>query len=103
MARRKKELTVEQQTYIARLMKHIEPLRQAAGLSQVQLAEKVGMSKPAYALALRNKEISWKTFLALMFFFDHNDQTHKKIREMEIFPAEFLNKSIQEERVEFGS
>lgn len=91
MARRKKELTVEQQTYIARLMDHIEPLRQATGLSQMQLAEKVGMSKPAYALALRNKEISWKTFLALMFFFDNNTKTHNMIREWNIYPEQYVD------------
>lgn len=91
MAKKKKELTEVQHIHIARLMKHLESLRLATGLPQAQLAENVGMSKPAYALALRNKEISWKTFLALMFFFNQNAQTHSKIRDLGIFPEQFVD------------
>lgn len=90
MANNKKTLTAAQETYVKRMAENVELLRQAAGLSQWQFSEYVGMSRPSYSLVLKTKQLSWRNFLAWVFFFDNHAKTHDMLRELNIYPEQFL-------------
>lgn len=76
-------------------------LRTKAGLTQEQLSNLIGVSRQTYsAIESRQKEMSWNTFLSLIFIFDSIEKTHDFIRTINTFPdtlIERINKDIFEE------
>lgn len=51
-------------------------LRARVGLSQEVLADKIGISRQTYSSIETGKhEMAWTTFLALVAFFQNNEQT----------------------------
>lgn len=72
---------------ISKLMDELIFLRTKLGLSQDELSNLIGISRQTYsALETKRRIMSWGTYLALIFVFDNNEQTHDIIRDTGIFP-----------------
>lgn len=83
--------TEEKAGYIKLLEKELTTLRARAGISQEELSKIVGISRQTYgAIERRDKEMSWGTYLALLFFFDQNKQTHQLLRQTGVFPNKLI-------------
>lgn len=68
--------TKEQQAGIDKLTANLKTLRAAAGLSQYDMASKVGVSRNSYCSYESNRvTMSWNTYLAFMCFFLHCEKT----------------------------
>lgn len=83
-----KELSIEQKkTYIARLSDELPMLRAKAGVTQAELANLIGISRQTYcAMETGIKEMSWSTYLSLMFIYDSIAPTSQIIRKLDIYP-----------------
>lgn len=86
------ELTQEEKNkYIDVLTEELPVLRAKADISQDELAKIVGISRQKYGwIERKNKKMLWSTYLALMFFFDHNQATHNMLRSLSAFPTELI-------------
>lgn len=81
----------EKDEFIATLSANLPALRAQAEISQEELANLVGISRQTYCAVERNiRRMSWSTYLSLVFFFDHNQKTHKMIHQLSIFPQELI-------------
>ncbi len=59
-------------------------LRAKARVSQGELAQKIGISRQTYSsLETGKREMSWTTFLALIAYFQNNENTNKMINEID--------------------
>ena len=71
---RKRKLSEQQVEMIDTLSKALPYLREELGVSQTDLAKKVGMSRNMISLIEREKqEMTWTQFLAIVFFFKSNN------------------------------
>lgn len=71
---RKRKLSDQQVEMIETLSKALPYLREELGVSQADLAKKVGMSRNMISLIEREKqEMTWTQFLAIVFFFKSNN------------------------------
>ena len=61
-------------------------LRAKARVSQETIAEKIGVSRQTYnAIETGKRDIPWTTFLALVAFFQNNEQTRRMIEQFDGF------------------
>lgn len=82
---------LEKAEYIRLLSKELVTLRAKACIPQEELAKAVGISRQTYGAIERNdKEMSWNTYLALLFFFDKNHRTHQLLKQTGAFPDELI-------------
>lgn len=59
-------------------------LRARVGLSQELLADKIGISRQTYSsIETGKREMAWTTFLALVAFFQNNEQTLPMLKQNE--------------------
>lgn len=76
-------LTDEQKNMISTLSQALSFLRKEIGVSQTELANKVGVSRQTISLIERQVQpMTWTLFLAIVFFFKSNndfDRGRKKI------------------------
>lgn len=81
----------EKDSFIATLTPCLTVLRTKAEISQEELANLIGVSRQTYsAIERKIRRMSWSTYLSLVLFYDHNQQTHKMIRQLSIFPKELI-------------
>lgn len=83
-----KEVDVEKikQSLIVRLRGELPVLRAKARISQGTLAEKIGISRQTYSsIETGKREVTWTTFLALVAYFQNNEQTRQMIDMIENF------------------
>lgn len=80
---------------IAILTEELPVLRAKIGLSQDNIAKMVGISRQTYsAVETKKYQMSWNTFLSLLFVFDNNEKTHEMLSALGAFPQElrdFIN------------
>ena len=70
-------------TIIELLRKELPVLRAKARVSQGEIAEKIGISRQTYSsIETGKREMSWTTFLALIAYFQNNENTRKMINEI---------------------
>ena len=82
----------EKKSYIKQLTDDLVTLRAKAGIPQEELSRIIGVSRQTYgAIERKDKEMSWNTYLALLFFFDHNNNTHQLLRQMGTFPERLIS------------
>jgi len=56
-----------------------------------ELANVIGISRQTYsAIERKVRKMSWSTYLSLVLFYDHNQKTHKMMRQLSIFPKELV-------------
>lgn len=81
----------DKKKYMEAFLPHLIELRAKAGISQEDLAIVAGVSRQTYGTIERNmKDLSWNTFLSLLFFFDFNIHTHDMLHECGAFPDDFI-------------
>ncbi len=74
------------------LSENISALREKAEITQEELASIVGISRQTYyAVETRRRELSWNTYLSLLFF-DTNILTHNMLRDINAYPVELMVK-----------
>ncbi len=74
----------ERSRLITALTGELGSLRAAANISQEELSEMIGVSRQTYGAVERGtKKLSWCTFLALVLFYDYNERTHHRLREIQ--------------------
>lgn len=81
----------EKDSFIATLTPNLTVLRTKAEISQEELANLIGVSRQTYsAIERKVRRMAWSTYLSLVFFYDHNQKTHKMIRQLSIFPQKLV-------------
>ncbi|HIT58104.1 MAG TPA: helix-turn-helix domain-containing protein [Candidatus Faeciplasma pullistercoris] len=81
----------EKDSFIATLTPNLTVLRTKAEISQEELANLIGVSRQTYsAIERKVRRMAWSTYLSLVLFYDHNQKTHKMIRQLSIFPKELI-------------
>lgn len=81
----------EKDNFIATLSPNLTVLRTKAEISQEELANLIGVSRQTYsAIERKIRKMAWSTYLSLVLFYDHNQKTHKMIRQLAIFPQELI-------------
>ena len=75
---------------IENMTNNLPALRKVLGVSQLGLAEMVGLNRSTIAAIENHKrKLSWDTFLALVLVFIKNPATDKLLNAMEIYTDEF--------------
>ena len=81
----------EKDSFIATLTPNLTVLRTKAEISQEELANLIGISRQTYsAIERKVRRMAWSTYLSLVLFYDHNQKTHKMIRQLAIFPQKLV-------------
>ena len=69
---------------IESLRKDLPVLRARVGLSQEAVANRVGISRQTYSnIETGKREMTWITFLALIVFFQNNEQTLPMLKQID--------------------
>lgn len=83
----------EKDSFIDMLTPNLTVLRTKAEISQEQLANLIGVSRQTYsAIERKVRRMGWSTYLSLVLFYDHNQKTHKMIRQLAIFPQKLVSR-----------
>ncbi len=97
----------ERDSFISTLTPNLTVLRTKAEISQEELANLIGISRQTYsAIERKVRKMAWSTYLSLVLFYDHNQKTHKMIRQLSIFPKELFirfNDGVDYSDFEIGS
>lgn len=89
-------LELDREVLIKNLTDNLPMLRTRLGLTQEALAERVGLSRSTVILIEnRKREMTWNTFMALVFIFTKHEETNKLLNVLEIYTDE-LNDFIKE-------
>ena len=80
----KNESQNEAKNQLIKALKNDLPvLRARIGLSQEAIADKIGISRQTYSsIKTGKREMGWTTFLALVAFFQNNDQTMQMLKQV---------------------
>ncbi len=82
----------QQLNYIHTLEKELPFLRAKVGISQSELSNFIGISRQTYSsIESGRREMSWNTYLSLLFFFDYHVATHHILRTLNLLPVEFIS------------
>ena len=77
---------------ISRFRDELPVLRARARISQETLAEKIGISRQTYSsIETGKREVTWTTFLALVAYFQNNEQTRQMIDMIEDFEKDMAS------------
>lgn len=69
---------------ISRLTNELPVLRARLGLSQADLADKIGLSRQTYnSVETKKKCMTWTTCVALVAVFQNNSETNKLLKAMD--------------------
>lgn len=81
---------IDKERLISNMTENLPMLRTRLGLTQEELAQKIGVSRST-VLSIENKkrEMTWNTFLSLMLLFTKNESTNKLLNVLEIYTDEF--------------
>ena len=79
--------------FIDELTPQLQALRTKAGISQEELSALIGVSRQTYvAIEGESRKMSWRTYLALIMFYDYNQKTHQAIRALGAYPHEVIRR-----------
>ena len=89
------ERKINKEELINNMTINLPMLRAALGLTQEELADKIGVSRST-VISLENKqrEMTWNTFLSLVLLFIKNPATDKLLNVLDIYTDE-LNEFIK--------
>lgn len=69
------------------LTEELPSLRARIGVTQEELSDAVGISRPTYsAIETKKRKMSWNVFLSLLMFFTQNKKTAPVIGAIGAFP-----------------
>ncbi len=81
-----KEREMDRGALIANMTAHLPLLRTALGLTQEELAEKIGISRSTViAIETGKREMTFNTFLSLVLLFTKNEATDRLLQVLEIY------------------
>ena len=79
-------LEIDRKKYTDAMAENLPALRARIGLSQEQLAGLIGVTRQTIsAIENKSRELSWPTFLSLLFLFSRNEDTRKLLYAMGIY------------------
>lgn len=82
--------TVSREKLIHNMTENLPMLRTRLGLTQEELAEKIGVSRSTIvSIENKKREMTWNTFLSLILLFIKNESTNKLLNVLEIYTDEF--------------
>lgn len=71
--------------------KELPVLRVKAGLTQESLSSLIGVSRQTYyAIENNQRQMSWSTYLSLLFVYDCIPETQTMIKALGIYPNDFV-------------
>ena len=72
--------------YIDKLAENLSMLRAKAGVTQGDVADRIGIARQTYsAIECGRSRMSWNTFMSLILFFKENAQTKEVIKILGIY------------------
>ena len=72
--------------YIDKLAENLSMLRAKAGVTQGDVADRIGIARQTYsAIECGRNKMSWNTFMSLIFFFKENKKTKDVIKLLGIY------------------
>ena len=78
--------------YIDKLTENLSMLRAKAGVTQGNVADRIGIARQTYsAIECGRSRMSWNTFVSLILFFKENAQTKEVIKILGIYTDELEN------------
>lgn len=78
--------------YIDKLAENLSMLRAKAGVTQGDVADRIGIARQTYsAIECGRNKMSWNTFMSLILFFKENAQTKEVIKLLGIYTDELEN------------
>ena len=78
--------------YIDKLAENLSMLRAKAGVTQGNVADRIGIARQTYsAIECGRSRMSWNTFMSLILFFKENVQTKEVIKILGIYTDELEN------------
>lgn len=82
--------TINREKLIQNMTENLPMLRTRLGLTQEELADKLGVSRST-VVSIENKkrDMTWNTFLSLVLLFIKNESTNKLLNVLEIYTDEF--------------
>lgn len=82
--------TINREKLIQNMTESLPMLRTRLGLTQEELADKIGVSRST-VVSIENKkrDMTWNTFLSLVLLFIKNESTNKLLNVLEIYTDEF--------------
>ena len=81
----------ERMQYVQSLTRLLPVMRTAAGISQEELANSVGVSRQTLSsIESGKRKMAWPTYLALVLFFLSNRSTQRIFRESEAYPEKII-------------
>ena len=73
------------------LQDNLASLRAKCGITQEELAAVIGISRQTYyAFETKKRDLTWSTFLSLMFFYREIKTTQEMLYYLRIFPVELF-------------
>jgi len=77
---------MEKAVLIRNMTANLPTLRTALGLTQEELADKIGVSRST-VIAVENgkRDMTWNTFLSLVLLFTKNEATDRLLQVLEIY------------------
>ena len=78
--------------YIDKLAENLSMLRAKAGVTQGDVADRIGIARQTYsAIECGRSKMSWNTFMSLILFFKENSQTKEVIKLLGVYTDELEN------------
>ncbi len=80
------EKEMDRALLVRNMTTHLPALRTVLGLTQEELAQKIGVSRgTVIAIETGKREMTWNTFLSLVLLFTKNEATDRLLQVLEIY------------------
>lgn len=80
------EKEMDRTKLVRNMTANLPTLRTALGLTQEELADKIGVSRgTVIAIETGKREMTWNTFLSLVLLFTKNEATDRLLQVLEIY------------------
>ena len=86
----------EKDLLISKLTEYLPTLRGTVKVSQEQIANAIGVSRQTYnSIELKKRKMSWNTYMALVFFYDQQPNSHVLLRKLDLFPNQITMPDVE--------